>query len=79
MAEPPIPPGGAPNATDRRRNPTLRELLDELIELVRRLSREAPTLEAEQLEYSQQRIEWLADEIWEEISRTARGQRPPSP
>jgi hypothetical protein len=57
----------------------LRELLDELIELVRRLSREAPTLEADQLEYSQQRIEWLADEIWEEISRTARGQSPTAP
>jgi hypothetical protein len=79
VAEPPIPPGGAPNAADRRRNPTLRELLDELIELVRRLSREASTLEADQLEYSQQRIEWLADEIWEEISRTARGQSPPAP
>ena len=43
-----------------------------MIELVRRLSRDAPGLSPDELAYAQQRIEWLADEIWEAISRKAR-------
>ena len=65
-------PDAQPNDSERRQNVGLRELLDEMIELVRRVSREAPTLGPGELEYAQQRIEWLADEIWEEIATKAR-------
>ena len=68
-----IPDDESPAAAERRRNLALRELLDELIETVRRLSREAPKLTQDELEYAQQRLEWLADEIFEHISREARG------
>lgn len=56
---------GPNEAGERRRNPALRELLDEMLELVRRLSHEAPGLAPADLAYAQERLEWLADEIWE--------------
>lgn len=49
---------------ERRRNLTLRELLDELLLHVRAVARRSPTMSPEELEYAQQRLEWLADEIW---------------
>jgi hypothetical protein len=54
------PPPGA----ERRRNPELRELLDELLTHVRTLSRAAREMSDGQRAYAQQRLEWLADEIW---------------
>ncbi|GBD31975.1 hypothetical protein HRbin33_00937 [bacterium HR33] len=54
-------PGTAP---ERRRNLTLRELLDELLLHVRAVARRSSTMSPEELEYAQQRLEWLADEIW---------------
>ncbi len=51
-------------AAERRRNLTLRELLDELLLHVRAVARRSPTMSPQELEYAQQRLEWLADEIW---------------
>lgn len=51
-------------ATERRRNPTLREVLDDLLEHVRYISRNVSQMTATDLEYSQERLEWLADEVW---------------
>lgn len=62
-------PAGPNESAERRRNPALRELLDEMLELVRRLSRDAPALPLQELEYAQERLEWLADEIWECATR----------
>ncbi len=55
--------------TERRRNPELRELLDELLALVRHLSHRAETLTAAEMEYARHRVEWLADEIWSNLAR----------
>ena len=53
------------NATpDRRRNVVLRELLDEVIQLARHLSRRAPAMSESELSYARERLEWLADEIF---------------
>lgn len=52
------------NAEDRREKLELRELLDELLELVRRLAANSDKMSPEQLAYTQERLEWLADEIW---------------
>lgn len=52
------------DAGERRRNPELRELLDELLAHVRSLARNAHDLGDQQRAYAQQRLEWLADEIW---------------
>ena len=55
--------------SERRRNPELRELLDELLALVRHLSHRAETLTAAETEYARHRLEWLADEIWSNLAR----------
>jgi hypothetical protein len=56
--------GDAGNGADRRRNRVLRELLDELLELARDISRHARAMSPSELEHAQERIEWLADEIY---------------
>ena len=58
---------------ERRRNVALRELLDELIELSRHLSHHARTMSATDLEYARERMEWLADEIWDQVTRAGDG------
>jgi hypothetical protein len=62
-----MPPTGSPD--DRRRNQPLRELLDEMIQLARRLSNDAQDLSPAELEYAHERMEWLAGEIWDEATR----------
>ena len=54
---------------ERRQNQSLRELLDDLLDHVRELARNAPTAGPDELEYAQQRLEWLADEIWRAATR----------
>ncbi len=54
----------APPTPERRRKPTLREVLDELVGHVRDIARRAPTMSQSELDYAQQRLEWLADEVW---------------
>ena len=56
------------SARDRRQNVALRELLDELIQLSRHLSNRASTLSASELAYARDRLEWLADEIWRQVT-----------
>jgi hypothetical protein len=49
---------------DRRERRELRELLDELISHVRALTRARHDMTVDEVHYAQQRLEWLADEIW---------------
>lgn len=60
---------------ERRTNRPLREVLNELLEHTRGITRRARQLSSEELEYAQQRLEWLADEVW----RIATGGEPPPP
>lgn len=53
-----------PATPDRRRNVVLRELLDEVIQLARHLSRRAPSMSESELSYARERLEWLAEEIF---------------
>jgi len=58
---------GAPapaEVPERRRNRPLREVLDELLAHTREIARRAKTMTAAELDYAQQRLEWLADEVW---------------
>ena len=57
-------PGGNNKASERRSNHALREVLDELIAHVRNISRSRDGLPQHQIDYAQERLEWLADEIW---------------
>lgn len=57
---------------ERRQNVVLRELLDEMIELSRHLSNNAATLPATELTYARERMEWLGDEIWRQVTGEAR-------
>jgi hypothetical protein len=58
---------------DRRRNRPLREVLDELLNHAREIARRAKAMTPAELDYAQQRLEWLADEVW----RVATGEAPP--
>ncbi|NIN10453.1 MAG: hypothetical protein GTN62_03910 [Gemmatimonadales bacterium] len=49
---------------ERRKRRALREVLDELVEYVRELSRTVPNMRPSEMEYAQERLEWLADEVW---------------
>jgi len=49
---------------ERRHNRQLREVLDELVEHVRYVSRNVHQLAKQDLAYAEERLEWLADEVW---------------
>lgn len=63
------PTATSSSENERRRNPELRDLLDELLALVRHLSHRAETLTTAETEYARHRLEWLADEIWANLAR----------
>lgn len=58
---------------ERRHNQPLRETLDELLHHARDVARRAKVMTAAELNYAEQRLEWLADEVW----RMAMGAEPP--
>ena len=58
---------------ERRQNASLRDALDDLLAPARELSRRAKAMSPVELDYAQQRLEWLADEVW----RLATGGPPP--
>ncbi|MDH4043406.1 MAG: hypothetical protein OEY20_10215 [Gemmatimonadota bacterium] len=49
---------------ERRTQRVLREALDELVQHVRVVRRTLPTMAPHEIEYAQERLEWLADEVW---------------
>ena len=49
---------------ERRSNRPLREVLDDLLGHTREIVRRAKAMTAAELDYAQQRLEWLADEVW---------------
>lgn len=49
---------------ERRVHQALREALDELVQHVRVVRRTLPTMAPHELDYAQERLEWLADEVW---------------
>jgi predicted nuclease with TOPRIM domain len=53
----------SPSSDQRRVNHGLREVLDELIDHVRDLSSRREELTREEIEYAQERLQWLADEV----------------
>jgi hypothetical protein len=50
--------------SDRRANLSLREALDELVQHVRVVARTLDTMAPQERAYAQERLEWLADELW---------------
>jgi len=76
--QPQPPPGttrssASPAAPERRQNRPLREVLDELLSHAREIARRAKSMSPAELDYAQQRLEWLADEVW----RVATGEATP--
>jgi len=49
---------------ERSDHQTLREALDELVQHVRVVRRTLPTMAPHELDHAQERLEWLADEVW---------------
>jgi hypothetical protein len=62
-------------SSERRHNHSLREILGELVEHARDVAQRAGTMTPEELEQAQERLEWLADEVW----RAAAGSELPPP
>ena len=52
------------DAAERRSNTDLREVLDELIAYVRDVANRAEMMGPSEREYAQERLEWLAGEVW---------------
>ena len=63
-SRPPRGGPGGPGGPERRVNRPLREVLDELLSHTREIARRAKTMSPAELDYAQQRLEWLADEVW---------------
>jgi hypothetical protein len=59
--------GGA--VAERRRNHTLREILGELVAHTRDIARRAREMTPEEMEHAQERLEWLAEEVWREAAK----------
>jgi hypothetical protein len=53
-----------PTTQERRTHRALREALDELLQHVRIVRRTLPSMTPQELEHAQERLEWLADEVW---------------
>lgn len=51
-------------AGERRSNRELREVLDELVAHVRHVARNVRTMSPGELQYAEERLEWLAEEVW---------------
>lgn len=60
-----MPVSDSPSSDERRVNHVLREVLDELIQHVRDLSNRRDELSQQEVDYAQERLLWLADEIWD--------------
>jgi len=58
------PRGRAPDERERRTHRLLREALDELVQHVRVVRRTLPSMAPHEVEHAQERLEWLADEVW---------------
>jgi DNA gyrase/topoisomerase IV subunit A len=59
---------------ERRHNYTLREMLEEFVAHARDVAARVATMTAEEREQAEQRLEWLADEVWRIASS---GETPP--
>ena len=68
-------PEETPSPSERRSNHALREVLDELIDHVRSIAASREQMPPSEVEYAQQRLEWLADELW----RLSTEEHPDSP
>lgn len=64
MSPPPEPGKG----DERRHDLALRELVQDLLVHVRDLSQKARKMSDQDLDYAQQRLEWLADEVWRAVT-----------
>jgi predicted small metal-binding protein len=53
---------------ERRANPSLREVLDELVAHVRHVANDSKTMSQQDLDYAQERLEWLAEEVWRAVT-----------
>ena len=65
------PSSPASHVPERRHNRPLREVLDELLGHTRDIARRAKTMTPAELDYAQQRLEWLADEVWRMLTGEA--------
>jgi hypothetical protein len=63
------PKGPPSHSPERRRNYTLREILEEFVGHARDIAARAATMAPEEREQAVQRLEWLADEVWRIASR----------
>jgi len=54
----------AKEIAERRTNLTLREALEDLLGHARDVARRAKGMSLQELDYAEERLEWLAEEVW---------------
>ncbi len=64
---------GAKPHPERRRDSTLREMLDDLVEHVRQVAKDRRDMTPDELEYARERMAWLSDEIWHRVLEEGSG------
>jgi len=67
------------SSAERRHNLPLREALDDLVDHVRWISRHVGSLTSDEIGYAQQRLEWMADEVWRLAVEEPDGERHTGP
>lgn len=70
----PTSKGPPQHLPERRHNYTLREMLEEFVAHARDVAARTATMTAEERKQAEQRLEWLADEVWRIASS---GETPP--
>jgi len=56
------------DTSERRQHQALREACQDLLDHIRAVARDAPAMSETEREYAQQRLEWLADEVWRTVA-----------
>jgi len=49
---------------ERRANRELREVLDDLLDYVRHITRNVKEMNPQEVQFAEERLEWLAEEVW---------------
>ena len=62
------------NQPERRQRTALREAVQDLLQHVRSIADGARTMSDDERSYAEERLEWLADEVWRTMTELEEGE-----
>ncbi len=65
---------GSRRQPERRKRAALREAVQDLLQHVRNIADGARTMSDHELSYAEERLEWLADEVWRTVTELEDGE-----